>query len=44
MDNFEITFDDLKPEVQAKLCKFLGTTMEEVNWDSFIVAVIPGRE
>lgn len=44
MSNFNIMFDDLKPEVQEALLDFLGVTEDEINKEIYILAVIEKPE
>ena len=45
MLNFEIFFDDLKPEVQEQLLSLMKEEQkEDMNWDIFPIAVIDIEE
>ena len=45
MLNFEIFFDDLKPEAQQELLETFGlSSADEMNWETLPIAVIDIEE
>ena len=49
MEEFEIMFDDLKPEIQQEFAEFCGfqsveEAVKENNWDTFPIVEIPKPE
>lgn len=43
-NTFEVMFDDLKPEVQRELLEFPGVTEDELNKETYAIAVLEKPE
>ncbi len=43
-NTFEVMFDDLKPEVQRELLEFPGVTEDELNKETYVIAVLEKPE